>query len=177
MSVKGIGSSNREWDCRAILNESQRSNQTTGTTNSSDSSGSGGTKSTNPMLASSAWVLNLSTSQIQQDVSDGQSLSRIASTQGVSQSTLLSAIESSLQNGPFGHQSHPINSPTWRPPSPTTPERSPRNSPRHRTPKPRRLEAIHGRLVRASPPAWPVPALRTCPSWPTTQPRSEARAP
>ena len=54
------------------------------------------------MLSSLTSVLNLSTSQIQQDLSNGQSLNQIASAQGVSQSSLLSAIESSLKNGPFG---------------------------------------------------------------------------
>jgi len=102
MSVAGIGSSNNGWDWQAIIKESQQNNQTTGTTDPSDSSGNGATQSTNPMLASLASVLNLSTSQIQQDLSNGQSLSQIASAQGVSQSTLLSAIESSLQSSPFG---------------------------------------------------------------------------
>ena len=102
MSIAGIGSSNSGWDWQAIVNESQQDNQTTGTTNASDSSGNGGMQSTNPILASLASVLNLSTSQIQQDLSNGQSLSQIASAQGVSQGTLLSAIESSLQSSPFG---------------------------------------------------------------------------
>jgi hypothetical protein len=68
----------------------------------SNSPGAGGSGDNNPMLSSLTSVLNLSTSQIQQDLSNGQSLSQIASAQGVSQSSLLSAIESSLQNGPFG---------------------------------------------------------------------------
>jgi hypothetical protein len=42
MSVTGIGSINSGWDWQAIVNESQRNNQTTGTTNPSDSSGNGG---------------------------------------------------------------------------------------------------------------------------------------
>ena len=102
MSVTGIGSSSSGWDWQAIVNESRQNNQTTGTTNPSDSSGNGETQSTNPMLASLTSVLNLSTSQIQQDLSNGQSLNQIASAQGVSQNTLLSAIESSLQSSPFG---------------------------------------------------------------------------
>ena len=65
-------------------------------------SSGGGNTGTKPMLSSLASVLNLSTSQIQQDLSNGQSLSQIASTQGVSQSKVLSTIESSLQNGPVG---------------------------------------------------------------------------
>ncbi len=323
MSVTGIGSSNSGWDWQAIVKESQQNNQTTGTTDSSDSSGNGGTQSTNPMLASLASVLNLSTSQIQQDLSNGQSLSQIASAQGVSQSTLLSTIESSLQRSPFGssassqqistmasaianntgpfpppppssqnsqgtssgngqqsavsdlasdlvinllqdlsqlagsqagsggsaagtsnspgaggsgdnnpmlssltsvlnlstsqiqqdlsngqslsqiasaqgvsaeltseryrvvpperslriRQSHPTSSPTWRPPSPTTPERSPHHHLRHRTSKPRPPEAISSRPLTNLPPASPTRSYKICPSWPTTKPGMEARVP
>jgi hypothetical protein len=71
-------------------------------TGASSAARAGGNTGTKPMLSSLASVLNLSTSQIQQARSNGQSLSQIASTQGVSQSKLLSTIESSLQNGPVG---------------------------------------------------------------------------
>jgi hypothetical protein len=136
-------------------------------TGASSAARAGGNTGTKPMLSSLASVLNLSTSQIQQDRSNGQSLSQIASTQGVSQSKLLSTIESSLQNGPVGPSitsdqltdmattiAH--NPGTFPPPPPSS-----------QNTQPRRPEAISSRplsnLPRASPthiPTRSVPAGR-----------------
>jgi len=58
------------------------------------------TQGTNPLFQALASTLGLSASQIQQQVSSGSSLAQIASNQGVSQSTLLSAVEGVLSQGP-----------------------------------------------------------------------------
>jgi energy-converting hydrogenase Eha subunit B len=67
------------------------------------SNGSGSSESPEDQLFSSlSSTLGLSASQIQTDLSGGASLSSIASSQGVSQSTLLSAVESTISSGPMG---------------------------------------------------------------------------
>ena len=169
MSVTGIGSSNSGWDWLAIVKESQQNNQTTGTTNPSDSSGNGGMQSTNPMLASLASVLNLSTSQIQQDLNNGQSLSQIASAQGVSQSTLLSAIESSLQSSPFGSSasSQQISTMASAIASNTGPFRH--HLRRHRTAKARRPAMVNHPLSPIWHPISSSISYEICPSWPAAR--------
>lgn len=51
---------------------------------------------TNPLFQALSSTLGLSASQIQQQVANGSSLAQIASNQGVSQGTLLSAVENAL---------------------------------------------------------------------------------
>jgi DNA-binding CsgD family transcriptional regulator len=64
------------------------------------SGGPNPSSNSNPLLQALASTLGLSASQIQQQVSSGSSLAQIASNQGVSQSTLLSAVEGVLSQGP-----------------------------------------------------------------------------
>ena len=146
-------------------------------TGASSAARAGGNTGTKPMLSSLASVLNLSTSQIQQDRSNGQSLSQIASTLGVSQSKLLSTIESSLQNGPVGPS---ITSDQLTDMATTiahNPGTFPRHRPRHRTRNlvDRRRSAVDRCRTCLEPRQHMF--LQDLPSWPTTKPGPEARAP
>ena len=138
-------------------------------TGASSAARAGGNTGTKPMLSSLASVLNLSTSQIQQDRSNGQSLSQIASTLGVSQSKLLSTIESSLQNGPVGPS---ITSDQLTDLATTiahNPGTFPRHRPRHRTRNlvDRRRSAVD-RCRTCLEPRQHM-SYKICPSWPTTK--------
>lgn len=55
-------------------------------------------QTTNPLFQALSSTLGLSASQLQQQLASSSSLSQIASNQGVSQSTLLSAVESALSS-------------------------------------------------------------------------------
>jgi hypothetical protein len=55
---------------------------------------------TNPLFQALSSTLGLSASAIQQQLASGSSLTQIASQQGVSKSTLVSAVESALAQGP-----------------------------------------------------------------------------
>ncbi len=101
MSIAAIGSGSTGLDWQSMAAAVSQNQQVAGPSGNG-ASGSGWGGGANPMLSSLSSVLNLSTSQIQQGLGSGQSLSQIATTQGVSQSTLLSAVQSTLQNGPFG---------------------------------------------------------------------------
>jgi hypothetical protein len=138
-------------------------------TGASSAARAGGNTGTKPMLSSLASVLNLSTSQIQQDRSNGQSLSQIASTLGVSESKLLSTIESSLQNGPVGPS---ITSDQLTDMATTiahNPGTFPRHRPRHRTRNlvDRRRSAVD-RCRTCLEPRQHM-SYKICPSWPTTK--------
>ena len=104
MSIAGVGANSFDWNWQELSKNTGQSQQaaTSGGTGSTDSSQLNQGAGSNPLLSSLSPVLNLSESQINQDLSGGQSLNQIASNQGVSQSTLVSAIQSSLQSSPFG---------------------------------------------------------------------------